>query len=152
LADLEAAARVRDARILPKHWMMLAASAVIIDDAKLLMVRDLQGFWSGVGGFVETGETPEQAIVRELKEELGVSGTVTRCYRPFIAWNVRELEAPVSFLLFPHRLTLASLDFNPDPAEVTGVAWVAPEQFGDYEMLPHIRSIFSQRLEEWLAG
>lgn len=151
MADLEAAGRVRDAAILPKHWVMMAASAVIIDDAKLLMVRDVQGFWSGVGGFLESGETPEQAIVRELKEELGVEGAVTRHYRPFIAWNVRELEAPVSFLLFPHRLSIASVDFRPDPAEITDVAWVAPREFGDYEMLPHIRSIFTLRLEEWLA-
>jgi 8-oxo-dGTP diphosphatase len=130
---------------------MMAASAVIVENAKVLLARDLQGFWSGIGGFVESGETPEEAIVRELKEELGVGGTVTKHYRPFIAWNVRQLEAPVSFLLFPHRLKLASFNLNPDPAEISDVAWVSPEEFAGYEMLPHIRSIFDQRLEEWLA-
>jgi 8-oxo-dGTP diphosphatase len=151
VADLEAARRVRDPGILPKHWIMMAASAVILQDGKLLLVRDLQGFWSGVGGFVESGETPEEAIVREVREELGVGSTVTRHFRPFIAWNVAQLEAPVSFLLFPHRLELAASDIVPDPAEISAIAWVPPDKLGDFEMLPHISGIFQQRLPEWIA-
>jgi 8-oxo-dGTP diphosphatase len=152
LADLEAARAVRDPRILPKHWMMIAASGVAVHEGKLLLVRDHQGFWAGVGGWVDPGETPEQAILREVREELGVDATVTGHFRPFIAWNVVELDAPVSFLLFPHRLKLASMEFVLDPAEVTDVAWVEPNRLDDYEMLPHARATYSERLDEWLAA
>jgi len=151
LADLEAAGRARNAAILPKHWVMIAASAVVVEDGKLLLVRDAQGFWAGVGGFVEAGESPEQAIVREVREELGVDSDVVRHLRPFIALHVAQLENPVSFLLFPHRLNLASLDLTPDPAEVTAVEWVVPARLGDYEMLPHVASLFQERMGEWLA-
>jgi 8-oxo-dGTP diphosphatase len=150
LADLEAASRVRDPKILPKHWVMMAASGVVVEDGKLLLLRDLQGFWSGVGGFVESGESPEEAIVREVQEELGVGATVIRHLRPLIVWNVAQLEAPVSFLLFPHRLKLESHDLSPDPMEVTDVAWTAPDRLGDFEMLPHIRVMFEDRLAEWM--
>jgi 8-oxo-dGTP diphosphatase len=153
VGDLAASARARDPKILPKHWVMMAASAVIFEDGKLLLVRDPHGFWSGVGGFVEAGESPHETIVREVREELGVESQVIQHFRPFVAWNVAQPEnVPVSFLLFPHGVKLASLDFKPEPAEVTDIAWVAPELFGDYEMLPHIRSIFNQSLPEWLAG
>ena len=151
MADLEAARIARDPRILPKHWMMIASSGVVIEDGKLLMVRDRQGFWAGVGGWIDAGETPDEAIVREMREELGVDATVTRYYRPVIAWNVAELEAPVSFLLFPHRLALSSADFDPDPSEVTDVAWIAPDLLGHLDMLPHTRRTYDERLPEWLA-
>jgi 8-oxo-dGTP pyrophosphatase MutT (NUDIX family) len=133
---------------------MMAASAVISDDGgRLLLVRDPHGFWSGVGGFVEAGETPEQTIVREVKEELGVESEVVRHFRPLFAWNVAQPDStPVSFVLFPHRVRLASLDFRPQPEEVTDLAWVLPEEFRGFDMLPHIRSTFDRCLPEWLGG
>lgn len=136
---------------LPKHWMMMAASAVVVEDAKLLLVRDLQGFWAGVGGWLEPGETPEQAVLRELREELGAVGEVMRVFRPFIAWNVREQDPPVSFLLFPFGVALMSRDLTPDPREVTGVAWVPQAELAGYEMLPQIRALYDQRLDEWMG-
>ena len=83
---------------------------------------------------------------------MGVDASVVAHLRPFIAWHVADLEAPVSFLLFPHRLQLASLDLEPDAVEITAVAWVAPDELGEYEMLPHVRSLYESRLEEWVGG
>lgn len=151
MPDLDAALASRHPSVLPKHWIMLAASGVVWEDGKLLLVRDLHGFWAGIGGWVEPGETPEQAIIREAREELGVEAEVVSHFRPFIAWNVREQEPPVSFLLFPHRIKLASLDLRPDPQEVTAVAWVAPDELDGYDMMPQIRGIYRERLGEWLA-
>jgi hypothetical protein len=52
----------------------------------------------------------------------------------------------------PYRVRLASTEFRPDPAEVTGVAWAAPGDLGGYPMLPYISGLVGARLEEWLAG
>ena len=152
MADLEASRRARDPHILPKHLMMMAASGTIYEDGKLLVVRDNQGFWAGVGGWIENGETPEEAIVREVREELGVESKVVAHHRPFIAWNVTNGEMPIHFLLFPHALRLLSHDLKPDPAEVTGVAWVTPADLESYDMTPHVRNIHDLRLAEWLAA
>jgi len=152
VGDLEAARKARDPKILPKHWVMMAASGIAIEGGTVLLLRDLHGFWAGIGGFIEAGETPDEAIVREVREELGVDSTVVQHYRPFIAWNVAQLDDPVSFLLFPHRIKLSSLDLRPDPTEVTDLAWAAPEKLGEYEMLPHVKALFQARLPEWLAG
>jgi 8-oxo-dGTP diphosphatase len=132
--------------------MMMAASATIYEDGRLLLVRDLQGFWAGVGGWIESGETPEQAIIREVREEIGVESEVIAACKPFIAWNVTTGDAPIHFLLFPHAVRLLSRDLNPDPNEVSGVAWVAPEELHKYERTPHIAAIHGERLAEWLAA
>lgn len=54
----------------------VVAILVTADDRYLLQLRDNRpevpnaGHWGGFGGYVEAGETPRQAIVRELQEEL----------------------------------------------------------------------------------
>ena len=151
MADLEASRRARDPHILPKHWMMMASCATIYEDGKMLLVRDRQGFWAGVGGWIENGETPEEAIVREVREEIGVESEVIGASKPFIAWNVTTDEPPINFILFPHALRLLSRDLRPDPKEVTAVAWVAPEELESYEMTAHVRNIHNLRLQEWLS-
>jgi 8-oxo-dGTP diphosphatase len=53
---------------------VVAAGVVFVDDAgRLMMVRpSYKTYWDIPGGYVETGETPKQACVREVKEELGL--------------------------------------------------------------------------------
>ena len=59
------------------------AGAIVFDDAgRLLLIRranpPAQGSWSLPGGRVEPGESSEDAVVRELLEETGLSGTIER--------------------------------------------------------------------------
>jgi ADP-ribose pyrophosphatase YjhB (NUDIX family) len=58
-----------------------AACVVLVDDMKriLLVKRRMapkQGWWCLPGGFVECGETPERAALRELQEETGLTGRI----------------------------------------------------------------------------
>ncbi len=58
-----------------------ASCLIVIDDTEkvLLVKRNIEpkkGFWCLPGGFMELGETPEQAALRELKEETGLSGRI----------------------------------------------------------------------------
>ena len=65
----------------PEH-PMVGVGAIIVQDGKILIVRrgsePGKGKWSVPGGLVELGETVEQAVVREVREECGLDVEVDR--------------------------------------------------------------------------
>jgi len=58
------------------------ALAIVIKDKQLLLIKrgiaPRKGSWASPSGFIETGETAEEACLRELKEETGVSGQIVK--------------------------------------------------------------------------
>lgn len=65
-----------------KNPLPVAVSAVKNRQGRVLVVkRNIEpgyGLWALPGGFIETGETPEQACLRELYEETGLKGRIKR--------------------------------------------------------------------------
>lgn len=59
--------------------------AIAADDGKFLLIKrgipPKKGFWGCPSGFIECGETPEEACLRELREETGVTGEIVRLVR-----------------------------------------------------------------------
>ena len=121
------------------------AAAVVWRDARLLLTQRPPGGplglqWELPGGKIEHGETPEHALVREIREELGV------CATPLDVLAVETHEYPHGLeveLVFV-RCEVDSFDFAPSPA-VHALCWVAPAAIdlgtvlaGDREFLRHL--------------
>jgi 8-oxo-dGTP diphosphatase len=118
--------------------------AAIVCDGRVLAARRTKpsaaaGRWEFPGGKVEPGESPAQALVREVAEELGVTVAVT-------GWL--DGEAPIGSA---HVLTVAVttlVDGDPDPTEHDELRWLTAAQLGDVDwlepdrpFLPELRGI-----------
>ena len=111
----------------------IVAAVVLDDDGRLLVVRKRgTTVFIQPGGKVEPGETPAEALVREVREELG-AGVLT----------VREIghrEAPAANEpghTVEADLFLVELDAPPRVcAEIDELAWVDPHAPGDVELTP----------------
>lgn len=104
------------------------AAAVVWDDRRLLMTRRPPGgplglLWEFPGGKLEPGETPEHAIVRELREELGVEATPLEVLAIERHDYDHGLEVEIVFI----RCALASMDLHPGPG-VHEIRWQHPAE------------------------
>ena len=111
------------------------AAAVVWRDGRVLLTRRPPGGplglkWEFPCGKLEPGETVEQALVRELREELGV-GAVPR---GTLAVDTQEYAHGLSIELHFVGCELESLDFTPGP-EVREVRWNRPSEVDPAEVL-----------------
>ncbi len=106
----------------------LAVAAAVIErpDGAFLMAsrpagRAYAGWWEFPGGKVEAGETPRQALKRELQEELGID--VERAY-PWLTLDHDYAHARVRL----HFFRVTAWRGTPQPHEGQGLAWVRAER------------------------
>ncbi len=117
--------------------MLIVVAAALIDgDGRVLICqrpegKAMAGLWEFPGGKVEPGETPEEAILRELAEELGVQAK-RDCLAPFVfASHTYE-----DFHLLMPLFLLRRWDGEVERREHTAHAWVKPARLFDYAMPP----------------
>jgi 8-oxo-dGTP diphosphatase len=116
--------------------LLVAACALVDVDGRVLLARrpegkKMAGLWEFPGGKLNPGETPEQAVIRELKEELGIDVT-TACLAPF-AFASHAYE---SFHLLMPLFLCRRWKGIPTAQEKQTLAWVSARRLGEYEMPP----------------
>src|SRR5690606_23040506 len=89
--------------------------------------KAMAGLWEFPGGKVEAGETPEHALVRELREELAIMVDES-LLEPL---TFTSFAYPDFHLLMP-LYRCCAWSGEPQPAEGQSLAWVAPRDLHDY--------------------
>ncbi|WP_207483559.1 8-oxo-dGTP diphosphatase MutT [Arenibaculum pallidiluteum] len=121
----------------PDRRLLLVVAVAMVDvDGRVLLARRppgkaLAGLWEFPGGKVHAGETPEAALVRELREELAVD-TAASCLAPF---TFASHTYPDFHLLMP-LYVCRNWEGTPTPQEGQELAWVRPLDMGRYPMPP----------------
>jgi 8-oxo-dGTP diphosphatase len=114
--------RAFDAQVLRRFRNpVLGVDGIVVEDDTILLVRrgqePFQGCWALPGGFVEYGEEVEKTVVRELREETGLSAEVKRLVGVYSAPG-RDPRGQVVTMVFELQRTGGKLASGDDAAEV----------------------------------
>ena len=116
--------------------VLVAAVALVDQDGRVLLARrplhkQMGGLWEFPGGKVEAGERPEAALIRELKEELGIN-VAESCLAPLTFAS----HAYDDFHLLMPLYVCRRWQGQAKGLEGQELAWVRPLKLGDYQMPP----------------
>jgi 8-oxo-dGTP diphosphatase len=114
--------------------LLVAACALIDPEGRVLLARrpegkKMAGLWEFPGGKLDAGETPEAALIRELKEELGIV-VEAKNLAPFVFAS----QAYDGFHLLMPVFLCRRWQGKPQPREGQALAWVAPDRLVEYPM------------------
>jgi 8-oxo-dGTP diphosphatase len=115
--------------------MIEVAAAIIEKDKKILIARrkleqHMGGLWEFPGGKIEAGETPEQCLERELKEEFKITAVIGL----LVDESIFDYGNGKIVRLIAYRAEWLSGDFQLEAhSEVT---WVTPSEMSQYKFAP----------------
>ncbi len=135
-----------------KPVTLVVAVALIDPDGRVLIAerppgKMMAGLWEFPGGKIEAGETPEAALVRELREELGIT-VKPDCLAPF-TFASHSYE---NFHLLMPLYLCRRWEGTPQPREHSAIKWVKPRDLiarraefpmpaADLPLLPMLRDL-----------
>ncbi len=122
---------------------LVSACALINEKGKVLINKrpegkDYAGYWEFPGGKVEENETPEDAIIRELKEEINIDVSAA-CLAPLSFTEKNYEKYYVVVLLYVCR----KWEGHMKPMENQQIEWVYPNDIEDFNVLPADKSFFA---------
>tara|TARA_B110000037_G_scaffold109516_1_gene126734 strand:- start:380 stop:802 length:423 start_codon:yes stop_codon:yes gene_type:complete len=125
----------------PKQLIIVASVALINSDNQILIAqrpkeKHLSGLWEFPGGKVEKNESPENTLIRELKEELNVNIN-QKCVAPLTFSEFDYKEFNLLLLLYVCR----RWDGDPESMENNPIKWVKSNKLREYKMPPADESL-----------
>ncbi len=116
--------------------VLVAACALVDADGRVLLAqrpqgKSMAGLWEFPGGKVDPGETPEQSLIRELREELAID-VKEACLAPL---TFASHSYPDFHLLMP-LFVCRRWDGTVTALEGQELVWVKPNRLRDYDMPP----------------
>ncbi|MBF0332822.1 MAG: GNAT family N-acetyltransferase [Alphaproteobacteria bacterium] len=136
VVDFTLAALDWRARHAARPMVLVAAAALVDADGRVLIARrpegrPMAGLWEFPGGKVHPGETPEQALIRELDEELGID-VRDSCLAP-LAFASHDYD---DFHLLMPLYVCRTWRGDPTPREGQRLAWVRANRLAQNPMPP----------------
>ena len=133
----------------PGKIVLVAACALIDEDGRVLLTRRpegkaMAGLWEFPGGKIDAGETPEAALVRELREELGIT-VQAKCLAPLTFAS----HAYETFHLLMPLYICRRWEGDVEALEGQEIAWVRSAKLQSYAMPPADIPLIPM-LQDWL--
>ena len=123
--------------------LTVVAVALVDPDGRILLAqrppgKPMAGLWEFPGGKIHDRESPEAALIRELKEELGIDVTEA-CLAPFTFASHRYERFHLLMPLYVCRRWKGT----PQALEGQTLAWARADRLADYPMPPADRPLIA---------
>ena len=132
---------------------VVGVGAVLIEDGRVLLIRrgkqPLRGRWSLPGGTVEAGETLEQALEREMREETSLDVRVGPLITAFDRIERRDGQLVYHHVIVDFLCERVSGEARAG-SDAHAVTWAAPEELPRYELTQKALEVVSEGFR--LAG
>lgn len=127
--------------------MVEVVAALIWNNGKFMICRRPKNktcalLWEFVGGKVERGETKEQALIRECREELAIEVSV---YEEFMTVTHEYPDITVHLTLFCATIKEGA----PKLIEHSDLKWITPAEIRNYDFCPADEGILQKIIEEY---
>ncbi len=114
--------------------VLVTACALIDPDGRVLVAqrpadKQMGGLWEFPGGKMEPGERPEETLIRELREELGIE-VKESCLAPFSFAS----HSYADFHLLMPLYVCRRWEGTPQALEHQALKWLRPQDLKDYPM------------------
>lgn len=119
----------------------VAAKAIIIRDHKILLVKEKPGWFGLTGGGIDHGQTPQEALIREVTEEVGASIDVSQIepQPSFITVDGRPREDKIPRTSLYYKV-IVDHGFSPKTSELSYM-WVSKDELDQILLGPTITLI-----------
>ncbi|MBR2371181.1 MAG: (deoxy)nucleoside triphosphate pyrophosphohydrolase [Clostridia bacterium] len=129
--------------------MLEVVAALIWQDGKFLICQrpshKARGLlWEFVGGKVENGETKEQALIRECREELAVTVAVRNVFMDVVH---EYPDLTIHLTLFNAEIVAGTLQM----LEHNDIRWISPVEIADYEFCPADEEILKEIIIRYVS-
>jgi 8-oxo-dGTP diphosphatase len=123
-------------RMTQAKLVLVIACALIDPDGRVLMAqrpagKNLAGLWEFPGGKMEAGERPEDTLIRELREELGIE-VKEPCLAPFSFAS----HSYADFHLLMPLYICRRWEGTPQALEHTAIKWLMPKDMAQLPLTP----------------
>lgn len=115
------------------------------DDEVLVVKANYKAYWSFPGGIINTGESPLEAAIREVKEEVGVELASDDIQFRFVADRTSPRAQTFLFLFETRQLADDDISISIDQTEIEEYAFVTKQQIIDSDK-------YSESTKMWAQG
>ncbi len=126
----------------------VAVGAVVIKDNKVLLVKrknpPAQGVWALPGGRVHAGESLEEAVEREIREETGIHVQVGSVVHVFDVIERNEDDLSVHYVIIDYRAEYVSGDLRAGD-DALEACWVSKDEIGERAVNDSTRLLLKQK-------
>jgi len=139
-----------------KLQKVVAIALLLNNDNQLLISKRLDpdipgadGKWEFVGGHVDFGETPEQAILREITEETGFTAKIEKLVPQIITnyWkNKGNDDVQIFLLTYLCKITGGQMHTEKFDHKISALKFISPKEIENYDTLPGVKELVGKYL------